>query len=139
MVVDVVDGIGDCWESENINSDEDFLFVRIHKTFRKRDGTISLGWVKNLPTPTHGMSTDWNKYATPEQTRARGKKPANEYAVGRLKVGKIRAIPQQTISHTPDRENNNRAHTDIFGDKENDPEVRVLFGRAYEPAIGFED
>ncbi len=138
MAVDVVDGVSELWESEPV-PDEDFLYVRIHQTFQRRAGGVSLGWVKNLPTPEHGMSTDWDKYATPEQTQARGRKPAREYAVGKLNAGQVRAIPQQSAVHTPDHENDNRAHTDIFGEKENDPEVRVMFGRIYTLAIGFEN
>lgn len=44
-----------------------------------------------------------------------------------MNVGEVRGIPEQIVKHTPDLEDNNRAHTDVFGEK--DEEVRVLFGR----------
>jgi hypothetical protein len=134
MASDVVDGLEDGWESEPI-PDEDFPFMRVHKTWLKRDGTISLGVFKNTPTPQDGMSTDWQKYSTPEETRSRtARKPLDEYAVIRMLVGNFRTIPKQEVEYTPLPDN--RAHTDVFGEK--DEEARLLFGRIYEMVIGFD-
>lgn len=41
-------------------------------------------------TPGSGMPTDWEKYATPEQTRQRGRQPAEYYAIIQLVVGQVR-------------------------------------------------
>jgi len=134
MASDVADGLGGGWESEPI-LDEDFLFMRVHKTWAKRDGSISLGVFKNTPTPQDGMSTDWQKYSTPEETRSHSaRKPPDEYAVIRMLAGKVRTIPKQEVEHTPLPDN--RAHTDVFGEK--DEEARLLFGRIYEMVIGFD-
>jgi hypothetical protein len=136
MASDVADELSGHWESEPI-PDGDFLYMRVHKTWLKRDGSIGLGVFKNTPTPQDGMSTDWQKYSTPEQTRGRvTRKPPNEYAVIRMLAGKIREIPKQIVTHTPSPEVDNRAHTDVFGEK--DEEVRLLFGRIFEFSIGFE-
>ena len=68
------------------------------------------------------MSTDWAKYSAPEETRGRGRKPAAEYFVVALNVEETRKLPGQSVEHTPDGANKNRAHTDVYGPK--DPEVR---------------
>lgn len=108
--------------------------MRVHKTWLKRDGSIGLGVFKNAPTPWDGMSTDWQRYSTPEQTRNRvTRKPPAEYAVIKMLVEKVRAIPDQMVEHTPLPDN--RAHTDVLGEK--DEEARLLFGRIYEVVIGF--
>jgi hypothetical protein len=70
-----------------------------------------------------GMSTDWEKYSTPQQTRERAKNPADNAVIG-LPVGPVTKIPLE-VKHTPDIERMNRAHTDIIGDKKRPPEVRV--------------
>ncbi len=63
------------------------------------------------------MSTDWCKYSKPKDTRARGSKGPIDQAVIALNVGAVRAIPGQEVKHTPDVKNNNQAHTDVFGPK----------------------
>jgi hypothetical protein len=75
-----------------------------------------------------GMSTDWSRYATPQETRKRARKrPPSMYGVISLSVGKVRTIPFQRDKHTPifnapeDPDNpNNRAHTDVLGPKSKD-------------------
>jgi len=74
------------------------------------------------------MSTDWAKYSSPEETRQRAKNPKDN-AVIQLIAGEVRRIPEQWIQHTPDRQRNNRAHTDVFGEKSKNPEVRLSFMR----------
>src|SRR3990172_8931272 len=112
------------WASEPIPS-ENYLWMSAHKT-QLPDGEIAPGAFKNRPTTKDGMSTDWDKYATPEDTRNRGKIPKDN-AVIRLLVGDVRKIPDQTVVHTPDLKTPNRAHTDVFGEK--NPEVRVKLVR----------
>ena len=84
-------------------------------------------------TPGSGMSTDWEKYATAEQTRHRGRQPAENYAVIELVAGEVRGVPEQTVVHTPNRELDNRAHTDVFGEKT--PEVRLKLMALYRMTI----
>jgi hypothetical protein len=81
------------------------------------------------------MSVDWEKYATPQETRARARKPT-ENAVVRFEAGKVRALPGQSVEHSPDEETGNRAHTDVSGEK--NTEVRTQLSRIYEPVIPLE-
>jgi hypothetical protein len=74
------------------------------------------------------MSTDWEKYATPEETRNRATKNSGIYGVVSMVTGEVRKVPNQKVEHTPNYPTN-RAHTDVFGDKSSDPEVRVLLRR----------
>ena len=73
------------------------------------------------------MSTDWSKYSTPSETRTRGK-IAKDNAVIKFLVSDVRNIDGQTVIHTPDMPNNNRSHTDVFGEKD-DVEIRLKFTR----------
>jgi hypothetical protein len=54
-------------------------------------------------------------------------------AVVALNVGRVRTIPEQRVIHSPVQFDpelpDNRAHTDVAGPKESDPEVRRLFVR----------
>jgi hypothetical protein len=80
------------------------------------------------PTGQRGMSTDWSRYATPEETRRRGRRhPPSANGVVSLRVGSVRAIPLQRVEHTPifrDPEDpdhpNNRSHCDVLGPKSKD-------------------
>ena len=70
------------------------------------------------------MSTDWDKYSTAKECRQRARNPVDN-AVIQLSAGSVRKIPGQTITHEPVPDN--RAHTDVRGEKKSDPEVRVRF------------
>ena len=60
------------------------------------------------------MSTDWSKYATPEQTRAgKGIESAANYAVTSLPVGRVRRIELLSVVHEPTEDND--AHTHVLG------------------------
>ena len=112
------------WPSEEI-PDESSLWMRVHRQ-RVRNGDIRPNAFANKPTDDDGMSTDWEKYSTPQETQNRAKVPSDN-AVIQLNVGEVRKLPAQTVVHTPDHKNNNRAHTDVFGEKH--PEVRVKLSR----------
>jgi hypothetical protein len=71
------------------------------------------------------MSTEWSKYATPEEVLARAKHPADNGVI-ELIVGDVRAIPGLTVEHAPLSEV--RAHTDVLGEK--NTERRFLLLRA---------
>lgn len=127
MDSNVADEIALTWQSENIPN-EDFLYIRVHKGyFVPKYIPFAPGAFKDQGG---GMSTDWSKYSTPNETRNRvkqfGKLPEN-YAVIEMLVADVRAIENQIVEHTPDIPNLNRAHTDIFGEK--DEEVRLKFSR----------
>ena len=119
-------GNGD-WPVEDI-PDADFLYYRLHKSYARDDNPIPLGAFKDRGG---GMSTDWSKYASPEETRERAPKP-EENGVVALHVGKVRSVPLD-VTHSPDKKNNNRAHTDVIGEKTT--EARVKLGRAVKEMV----
>ena len=106
--------------------------MRVHKNWRKSDGTAAASAFRNHG---EGMSTDWEKYATPRDTRRRARQPEFN-AVVSLHVGSVRQLPEQQVEHTPDVERDNRAHTDVYGKK--DEEVRIKLRRIAEIVIGFD-
>jgi hypothetical protein len=112
------------WESEDIPN-EDLLYMRIHRQSFDASGNIFPGAFKNRPEPKDGMSTDWQKYARPEDTRSRAKSPKDN-AVVQMVVGEVRRIPEQTVVHTPDLITPNRAHTDVFGEKNTEARLKFL-------------
>ena len=60
------------WPVESI-PDDDRLYMRVPKS-RVIDGWPDLGMFSNGNPPgggRPGLSTDWSKYSTPEETRAR--------------------------------------------------------------------
>ena len=98
------------WHIEII-PDEDDLYYRIHKMFFKEDPDI-------IPSASFrpqgkSMSTDWNKYSTPERLRQRANNPEDNRIV-EMNVGNVRTIPL-TVNHAPDYVEMNRAHTEVFG------------------------
>jgi hypothetical protein len=132
MVADVADGVGITWSKEEIPPDAR-LYMRVHKNMVLQ-GKVLPGAFRNQGA---GMSTDWEKYSTPEETRQRARKPPEEYAVISLIVDEVLQLPGQTVEHTPVQPNpavgepGNRAHTDVYGEKKKDPEVRKAFMRIY--------
>ena len=108
------------WPQEQI-PDRDDMFMRAHwmffrarhlqpGVFRSHDG---------------GMSADWDKYSSAEETRQRAKTPQDN-AVISLSAGSIRNINTLNVQHTP--EPTNRAHSDVTGFPEGEDftEIRVL-------------
>ncbi|MGH2531680.1 MAG: hypothetical protein ACRDJW_05180 [Thermomicrobiales bacterium] len=120
------------WPVESI-PDSATVYMRVHKQYIKR-GQISASCFKNQADPTSpraGRSTDWSTYSTPEECRDRARHPRDN-AVIELVVGDIRSIEGQSVEHTPipnaPERKGNRAHTDVFGDKD-DLEVKLRFRR----------
>lgn len=122
---DVVDETEE-WAKENI-PDAALLFYRIHR-HDLQDGKPKPGAFRNMPKsdPGSGMSTNWAKYSTPEETRHGARQPPEEYAVLQLEVGAIRQIPDQIVDHTPNRITGNRSHTDVFGDKSTEVRLKMM-------------
>lgn len=84
------------------------------------------------------MSTDWSRYAAPEQTQRGGLRRGPEhYAVLALNVGAVRAIPHQIVEHAPifaDPEvPDNRAHAEVAGRK--NTETRLHYLRIYRMVL----
>lgn len=101
------------------------LFLRVHRTWLASDGDINPGFFRNIPdTPDGGMSCDWDRYSTPEQTKQRAKKPELN-GVLQFRAGDINGVPNQRLEHDP--VDDNQAHSQVFGEKT--PEVRLKFKR----------
>jgi hypothetical protein len=122
MAAHVADAIGPSWEKEEIPNSS-VLYMRVHWRNLGEDGTPEVGAFRD-----HGrsMSTDWDKYSTPEETLERGR-VLRHNAIIEMNVEDVRSIPNQSVQHCPYPEN--RAHTGIIGDKRRDPEVRIKFRR----------
>ena len=129
------------WEKEPI-PDDALLYMRVHKHNLDANGEPIPGAFRNQPTRADGMSTDWNKYSTPEEGQARARTPGDN-AVIVLPVAAVREIAdEQIVEHTPIYEPLaeppifNRAHTDVFGEK--NTEARFHFMKIYRFAIRLE-
>jgi hypothetical protein len=117
------------WESEPI-PDDALLFLRVHRQWIKNNEPRLGAFQKRLDVTRNrlGMSTDWNKYRHPEETRTKLGKDPTDYAVLQMSAGSIRAdLPSDTIEHTPKEEEGNQGHTDIWG--EDDEETRLKYSR----------
>lgn len=101
--------------------DADSVFMRAHKQYLLK-GTLAHGVFK---AHDGGMSVDWNKYSTPEETRFRAKKNPENNAVIEMNVGEIRSIPVLDVVHTP--EMGNRAHCDVPLPSEGEDLTEVRF------------
>lgn len=98
------------WPIEGI-PDEDDLYYRIHKSFFEDDTTVIPS--SSFRPQGKSISTDWNKYSTPEKSQKRAIIPKDNRVV-EMNVGNVRVIPL-TVNHTPDYMEMNRAHTGVFG------------------------
>jgi hypothetical protein len=115
------------WPVEQI-PDEDVLFFRIHRNYMVNDDEVPLGAFRDQGG---GMSTDWNKYSTPEESQMRSSIPADNGIVS-LRVGGVRGINPLSVTHAP--EPGNRSHTEVHGDKKA-PRVRLQLQRLAAWAI----
>ena len=71
MASNVAYAMNPTWESEDI-PDGDLLYMRLHRMYINNDGSVQVGAFRDHEG---GMSTDWSKYSSPEQTQSRAKKP----------------------------------------------------------------
>jgi hypothetical protein len=128
------------WEIELI-PDDAILYMRVHEKNLDSNSEPIPGAFRNQPTRADGMSTDWNKYSTPEECQQRARTPSVN-AIILLPVAEVRKIASQTVEHTPIYEPLseppllNRAHTDVFGEKTT--EARFHLMRIYSFAIRLE-
>lgn len=117
------------WPVEAI-PDTEALHMRVHRQWIKPDGTVRPTCFKNRPDDRGGMSTDWERYSSPDETRQRARRP-DDNAIIMLNTGQVRLIPGQRVSHSPIQDDpnvpDNRAHTDVNGSKESDPETQLRF------------
>lgn len=104
------------WPKESI-PDEGTLYMRAHRVFLTSHRELRPGVFRDHGG---GMSTDWCKYSTPAQTRARARVPEDNGVI-RLHVKGVRHIEPLLVEHDPRPDN--RAHTEVIGEKT--PEVRL--------------
>jgi len=99
------------WETEHV-PDGDDTFMRAHSVHIRR-GALLPGVFR---VRDDGMSVDWSKYSTPEETRQRCREPL-ENAVVSLPVLKVRGIKGLDVKHAPvtPPEPPNRAHSNVLG------------------------
>lgn len=102
------------WPREDI-PDADQLFMRVHRE-HARDGELAPGVFHDVG---RGMSTDWQKYSTPAETRARARKPHKNGVIAMV-AGGVRGCGL-LVEHDPIPLN--QAHTEVIGIKT--PEVRL--------------
>jgi hypothetical protein len=117
------------WIPEQI-PDPGRLFMRLHEIYY-RDGEVNPGVFRDHG---FGMSTDWEKYSTPAETRNRGREPAKN-AVISLVAGRLRKEASLVVRHKPDEATKNRAHTEVIGPKT--PRIRVLLLRIFRWELPF--
>lgn len=86
------------------------LFYRVHIDLAP-DGVLRPNVFREKG---NAMSTDWDKYSTPEETRDRAPTPRKNGIVA-LNAGIVRLIEGITVVHTPDAIRGNRAHTEVRG------------------------
>lgn len=107
------------WPVETIPS-VDQVFMRVHKSFYP-NARLNPGVFRDHEG---GMSVDWDRYSTAEEAHRRCRITADNGIVS-MPVGGIRGIQGLSVQHEPLTDN--RAHSEIFGDKT--PERRVLLSR----------
>ena len=104
--------------------DADTVFMRAHRNLL-RDGEIVPGVFRAQGL---AMSVDWSKYATPEETQRRARKPLDN-AILAMIAGEIRSRAGLAVNHSPVPEN--QAHADVIlpQDDEDLTEARIKLGR----------
>jgi hypothetical protein len=97
------------YQAEHI-PDSDLLLRRVHRSFLGSDKSkIPVG---AFPRSENGISTDWEKYSTPEETRNRGHEPQAN-GVLQIFTRDVRKFENLVVEHTP--QPGNRAHSSILG------------------------
>jgi hypothetical protein len=112
------------WDIEEI-PDVDKLFYRVHQQ-NYRDGKVVTSTFKEFGTSddNKGMSTDWMKYSTPSESKARAKKPEVNGIISFI-AGELRTILLKVIHYPID---SNRAHTNVKGiDQEKQLKLRSMY------------
>lgn len=111
------------WPIETIPNSA-YLFQRVHKN-HALGKTLTFGLI--FQNHYGGMSVDWDKYASCEETQNRGGQLAENYGVIKLKTGDVREIESQSVEHIPTK---NRAHSAVVGEK--NQEVIIKLSRMFE-------
>lgn len=120
------------WSVEPIPP-EHKLFFRAHDCFI-RNGTLLPGVFREQgDSDEKGMSTDWEKYSTAEDSKARSKQPSKN-SIGSFIVRDLLEIGLRVI-HAPleTPEIKNRAHTNVHDvEGENETQNRLLLLQRFQ-------
>jgi hypothetical protein len=116
------------WPAEEVPN-RATLYQRVHRNNLDEQGLPKPGAFRNSPTKQDGMSTDWDRYSTPQQTRQRARQPSENIVIA-LPVGRVREIAGQRVEHTPVQPEaefaGNQAHCDVFGEKTTEARLKFL-------------
>lgn len=97
--------------------DDAILYMRIHKGWwserKQRFGADTFS--DSGEGDQTGMSTNWEKYATAEQTREQAASPAEDNYVVAMRMRDVLGIPGLSVKHRPLQ--NLPGHTDVIGEK----------------------
>ncbi len=112
--------VGNGVNSETIIPDEDRLFRRIPlNTYRQLMKSMHEYYNQLIPPNLfalrenqEGLSVEWEKYATPEETQARFGNPKN-FGVFSMETGQVRKIKPLKVKWTPN--DITLAHSEITG------------------------
>ena len=97
------------WPVEEI-PDADSVFMRAHRDYFHPDGDLMPGVFQSHGK---GISVNWAKYASAEDTKKQARKDPDANAVISMPVIGIRQIDDLRVEHTP--EPTNQAHSDVIG------------------------
>lgn len=145
--------MSEIWPIEEIPTSAT-LYCRVHKNFiSSKTGKPKETAFHNTPRDGDNLSSDWNKYTTAEESRARiglqinprkniFKTPEDFYIIEFQVQDILDHVPDQSVTHDPVQNipevvgtPNNRSHAIIIGEK-NDPEIRLKLVDICEWAIG---
>ncbi len=123
MATGVVDGMSDDWYPEELPTHH-YLYKFVKEKLI-RDGEVLAEAFHNVGVigePSYGMSTDWSKYSSPDETKNRPADKTARYGVARIQVGDVGIVNYQKAVHDPlfhgrNNRQNNRSHTNIVGPK----------------------
>lgn len=119
MAHDVVGAVGAAWPQEEVPDDAQ-LYLRAHRMFFY-DEELAPGVFRD-----HGsaMSTEWDRYSTPDEALQRAKAP-NDNGIVALRAGDVRQIlGADSVRHTPQADC--RAHVDVVGEKTTEVRAKLL-------------
>lgn len=122
------------WPVEHI-PDGCAVLMRAHQQYFSREGNLQPGVFR---VHGSGMSVDWGKYSSPENTRDRASNNPHKNAVIRMLVLGIRQMPSLDVKHTP--EPDNRSHSDVLGipsAPEDRTEIRMILLGLSEVVLPF--
>ncbi len=88
------------------------LYCRVHRNNVRDNELLPIVFRERGEGEKKGMSVDWEKYATPEDTRNRATSAPIDNGIIQFIAGNVREIGL-TVVHAP--EDYNRAHSNIKG------------------------